>query len=101
MTYSNRWSALTVALVLAGCDRGTTTAPGEGFTPSLTMSAGACQTAPTLISQEFLPDGRVKFKWDQQNNMCRLHHWFELRVDATELRGRERRTLRHPEQWSL
>jgi len=63
--------------------RGTTMAPLEGLTPSL-MTSGACQTAPTLISEEFLPDGRVRFKWDQQDNLCRLHHWFELRVDATD-----------------
>lgn len=63
--------------------RGTTMAPLEGRTPSL-MTSGACQTAPTLISEEFLPDGRVRFKWDQQDNLCRLHHWFELRVDATD-----------------
>jgi len=63
--------------------RGTTMAPQDGPTPS-SMTSGACQTAPTLISEEFLPDGRVKFKWDQQDNQCRLHHWFELRVDATD-----------------
>jgi hypothetical protein len=70
--------------MLAACDRGTTTAPVGGLPPSLATTSGACQTAPTLISHEFLADGRIRFKWDQQDNLCRLHHWFELRVDATD-----------------
>ena len=51
---------------------------------SVMSLSGACQTAPTLVSSHVLSDGRQMFKWDQQDNFCRLYHWFELRVSSTD-----------------